>query len=247
MGHSLEYGYWRCFICICEVLRILKSRISCAQRNNEQTTSKVPCRKSGRDAPPEQYHGRILNWIVSPGVQKSYSTSYTARPYSDYDGPRICSWVPTAEKLRLISGDVARRLSLDILHRWLAEARISLVVCTESDSEPVGFCTLTRSEVADLPPSHIELCHLTVSPRCRYLIVGSQLIIAAQALAQRSGYRFLCGRVVPTNRYGLTLVSNAKAEEMTGNAIWALTGFRWFQLPVTKRVFKRKVDWEVDR
>ena len=157
-------------------------------------------------------------------------SEYRIRLFQGRDSATVCSWVTTAETLRLVSSDTSDRLTPQLLQSWLAIARCGLVVSEYLSDKPVGFCTLTRLELANISSGYIELCHLIVDPAYKYVFVGSRLVRAAEVMAREFGYQFLFGRVVPVNRWGLVLVRFVRAEEFTGIETWAPLGSRWFRL-----------------
>lgn len=121
-----------------------------------------------------------------------------------------------------------------MLQDWEARATSCLVISDEADDAAVGFCTLSRLEAAGLPVHYIEICHLVVNPRFRYVFVGARLIRAALQAARINCCRYICGRVVPTNRYALALTRYVRGEEITGSESWTIPGFAWFRLKATE-------------
>jgi len=62
------------------------------------------------------------------------------------------------------------------------------------------------------------------------LFIGQRLCHSSRLEARRLGFAYLCGRVVEGNDYGVMLAKWEGAQEVTGIAPWALSGFRWFQV-----------------
>ena len=147
----------------------------------------------------------------------------------DTDIPVICSWVRTRQVLQLVSGDAADFLTPALLSGWLARAQIAIVVADEVANQPAGFCTLSCLEVPHLPASYVEICHLIVAPEFRHLFIGSRLVRAAKSLAHDFGYRFVCCRVTPTNKWALALARAQGFQEFTNIKDWLPHGFRWFR------------------
>ncbi len=146
------------------------------------------------------------------------------------DTSKICSWVKSQKALELVSGDIADCLTPKILDHWIHLSQRAFVASLEPCGEPVGFCTITQQEAPLMPPDSIELCHLIVASSARYLFIGQRMCRAVRETMTNSGFGFLCGRVVPTNRYGLALCRSLRAEEFTGTEGWTPSGFRWFRL-----------------
>ena len=152
------------------------------------------------------------------------------RPFQDSDLLEICSWVTSHTELQMVSGDAGGCLTPDILRSWLAKASQSLVLIDGTTKKPVGFCTLSKCEAPNLPPDYIEMCHLLINPRWKYVFITARLLDSAKSLARGLGYHFGCARVVPLNRWALLLTRYEKAEEFTGKELWTPAGFRWFRL-----------------
>ncbi len=119
-----------------------------------------------------------------------------------------------------------------ILDSWIEKSIECFVVARESDNEAVGFCTMSISEVCDIPSYYIEQCHLVVDPQHNYFRIGARLCRAAAQAASRRGYKFGCARIVPTNLYALALARSLRATEITGDEVWTPAGFRWFRLAI---------------
>lgn len=175
----------------------------------------------------------ILGRPLSAEHRSTESVTFGMRPFSDNDTSQICRWVKTRDALQLVSGDSADCLTPEILAGWVANARMCLVVSRLPANEPVGFCTLSSLEVPNLPAEYIELCHLVVDPQWRYSFIGSRLCRWAKSLARGLACEFLCGRVVPRNRYALALAKSQRFEEFTGHERWAPCGFQWFRFRLT--------------
>src|SRR2546423_10707382 len=135
----------------------------------------------------------------------------------------------------MVSGDEDKCLTPEILRTWLVKATISLVFIDEGTKEPIGFCTLSKCEVPGLPPDYIEMCHVLVDPRHKYVFIVSRLLNYGTSWARGLGYRFGCARVLPYNRWALLLARYEKAEELTDKESWALAGFRWFRIDLLQR------------
>lgn len=161
-------------------------------------------------------------------------TSPQVRAFEERDTYRICSWITNRSELQMVSGDDGDCLTPRILRSWLAQATASLVLIDEVVNQPVGFCTISRGEIAGLPPDYIEMCHLLVNPEYKYAFVTSRLLDAAKNLARGLGYRFGCARIVPTNRWALSLARYHRGEEFTDREAWTFPGFRWFRLDLSQ-------------
>lgn len=159
-----------------------------------------------------------------------YSTRIQIREFSDKDEMYVCSWVKSREALSRVSGDSSDSLTPNILTKWISKAKISLVVSREPIDEPIGFCTLSCLEADYIPFFYMELCHLIINPKYRYMFIGSRLVREAVSISRELGFRFICARVVHTNHYGLILAKKHKSEEITNSEAWVTPGFRWFQL-----------------
>ena len=157
-------------------------------------------------------------------------TELRVRVFRDSDALQVCSWVATREALQLVSGDIGDQLTPQMLQTWRTNATASFVVSQGARDEPIGFCTISRREVVNLPPQYIEICHLIVDPSHRHRFIGSLLIGAARSAASTLGFLFLCGRIVSTNRWALALAQSQRAKEFTDSEGWASSGFRWFRL-----------------
>lgn len=155
---------------------------------------------------------------------------YFIREVRGADTNRVCSWVTTKEQLQMVSGDLATCLTPVILGKWVTSAVTTLVVCERATGTPVGFCTLTLSEISNPPNGHIELCHLIIDPKFRHDFVGPRIIAEARHKARSLGFEFLFGRVIPSNEWCLALVRRVRGEEFTDRLAWTPTGFRWFRL-----------------
>jgi ribosomal protein S18 acetylase RimI-like enzyme len=163
----------------------------------------------------------------------------------DYDIPAVCSWVNTREALALVSGDVADSLTPRILAGWTAKAVMTFVVADEETDTAIGFSTLSDLELPTLPVNYVELCHLIVDPRYRYLFIGSRLCRSAKLAAQERGFEFLCGRIVPGNRYALVLARAQRFEEFTHFESWAPSGFHWVRFAISWRGADN--DWDLEK
>mgnify|MGYP001559264585 CR=1 FL=1 len=178
----------------------------------------------------QEFLANNLNQTVGEGAPDK---ELHVRLFRESDSLEVCSWVPTTTALQLVSGDKSDRLTPEILRGWTTKAETSLVVYQHPTHQPVGFCTVSRMELPYLPATYIELCHLVVDPRWRYLFIGSRLYRAVRSAACTLGYYFVCARIVPTNRYALALARFLRAEEFTGTEVWAPSGFRWFRLDIS--------------
>jgi ribosomal protein S18 acetylase RimI-like enzyme len=157
---------------------------------------------------------------------------WRARSFSDCDADTICGWVQGRYLLQLVSSDDADRLTPGILARWLGRAIHTVVIANEATDEPVGFCTLSSTEVLDAPPSFVEICHLIVDPHYRYLFIGPRICKAAKVTARQHGFSGLHGRVVPQHRFGIALAQYERFLELAPPPLWLPTGFRWFRHPI---------------
>lgn len=153
------------------------------------------------------------------------------RSLEECDYAKICSWVTTRNRLELVCSDLGDHLTPEILATWNHAALSTIVILDQETQEAAGFCTLTSRESAHMPSSYIELCHLVVDPHKAYLSIGSKLCCAAKQQARAYGYRYVLGRVVPRNRFGIALARRQGGLEVTGMANWLEPGFRWFRLP----------------
>jgi len=160
----------------------------------------------------------------------SYTPLLRVREFSNKDQIHICSFVKSRKALLLVSGDSSDSLTPNILTNWISKAKVSLVISREPMNEPIGFCTLSRLEVDYIPASYIEICHLIINPTYRYMFIGPRLVREATFISREFGFRFICGRVVHNNRYGLILAKKQKFEEFTNTESWMPPGFRWFRL-----------------
>src|SRR5438874_871490 len=90
-------------------------------------------------------------------------TNPNVRAFEEQDTYKICSWITNRSELQMVSGDDGDCLTPKILRHWLVQATASLVLIDNVAEQPVGFCTISRSEVPSLPPDYIEMCHLLVN------------------------------------------------------------------------------------
>jgi len=171
----------------------------------------------------------LLSHVMSEPLRAAHSTAalFRDRHLTAADEPTICSWVQSRAALQLISGDSGEALTPEILEGWLARAACSIVITEVGAGTPAGFCTISRLELPSIPPTYLELCHLVVDPRREYHFVGSRLCRTAKSAARERGFRYLCARISPTNRYALALARQQRAEEFTET--WLPSGFRWFR------------------
>lgn len=179
-----------------------------------------------KSSEPAKDAGHIVASLSPPLVP---SGRFRVREYLPTDAATICSWVQDSETLKIISGNDAESLSPEILAEWNTTAVISLVAFEVSTSKPVGYCTLSSADNPQLPPLHIELCHLIVAPTTRHISVGSQLCDTAESVGIERGFIAGCARVLPTNLFALKLAMLKCGEEITGKEAWATPGFRWFR------------------
>jgi hypothetical protein len=168
----------------------------------------------------------------SVGVLNTGSPCLRVRDFRESDADDVCSWVRTRAALTLVSGDSGECLTLSILARWIADAQVSLVVERELDGVPLGFCTFSDGELPSLPPEYVEMCHLIINPEFRNLFIGSRLCVRGKSLARSLGFRFLCGRIVPRNRYTLALARLHRFEDFTNKEVWTPRGFLWMRFDV---------------
>ena len=161
------------------------------------------------------------------------SSNWYVRSIFSQDIPAICSWVHNRRLLQLVSSDDADFLTESILSDWLDHAVDIVIIADILTGEPVGFCTLSSTEVEDSPPGFVEICHLIVNPRFRYLFIGPRICKAAKKLAKRLGFQELFGRVVPQHRFGLLLAKREKFIELSSPPSHLPLGFKWFRYPLT--------------
>lgn len=172
---------------------------------------------------------------IIESVERSIS-QFRVREFTNKDMWEVCSWVTTTAALQLVSSEFADSLTPEILSQWVTKAHTCLVVSNETTNKAVGFCTLSYMELPKLPSHYIELCHLIVDPRFKYLFIGPRLCRAAKVIAFNLGYQYLCGRVVPTNRYALALARLQRFQEFTNEESWTIPGFRWFRFALSGSV-----------
>jgi len=172
----------------------------------------------------------VENLIKLFGLQENRKTidGITIREILPFDKGVICSWVRSRSALRLVASDDSDWLTLEILNIWLTHSKHHLLAYDTIKHRPVGFCTLSTEEISHIPIGYIEICHLIVDPRWRYFSVGALLCKAAKRIATQMGYITICGRVVPSNLYGLALASHERFVECTSEQHWFVPGFRWF-------------------
>lgn len=139
------------------------------------------------------------------------------------DISEICSWVLTAEQLRMVSDDVAGGLRGDILLKWAS--RSTHAVTMRYKGEAVGFCTLTDAEY-DYPRGHVEVCHLVVDPKYRRRYFGTTLLNYMRILSAHCGYKVLHGRVVPSNAGSLAFTEYVHWQP--SHFSFLDDDFRWF-------------------
>lgn len=178
--------------------------------------------------------------LHAPITERSHITLdvYT-RHFCETDKEIICSWVQTSQALECISGDYGDKLTKEILSSWIDKAEMTIVVALQSSDIPVGFCTLSKLEAPHLPSSYIEICHLIVAPNFKHLFIGSRLCSKAKNIASSSGYCFVCGRVVPENKYTLALARLHHFEEIIEIEPWLCGRFRWFHFNLAQRHYYR--------
>lgn len=152
-------------------------------------------------------------------------TSIREFVFSDCD--IVCDWVRSQEELALISSDRGRCLSPEILTRWTKTSDAALVLADQFDN-PIAFCTLSRSESEFLDVDLIEICHLIVAPRQRYLVHAARFLHAACNHASEMTYSHVVGRIVPHNYPAVALALYCGFTENLPSHLNLATGFRWF-------------------
>lgn len=160
--------------------------------------------------------------------QMAPDSSWHAREFRLSDTDDVCSWVQCEGILQLVSSDKGEHLTPRILRSWLDRAIGTVVIAGNDTDTPVGFCTLSTSEVSGTPCDFVELCHLIVAPRYRYLFIGPRICRAAKTLAAGLSFAALHGRVVPYHRYGLALARRQAFSEIEVLPSFLPRGFRWF-------------------
>lgn len=183
-----------------------------------------PAKKTSKE---NAAHCSAISATVSP---------IAVRHYRPDDTEEICSWVRSRSAMRLVSADEAESLTPEILRGWLAGVVCALVVVSAKTDRPLGFCTLTRREVCNLPKGTVELCHLIVAPDAKYFSIGSRLCRAARKKAGELGYHSGFARIVPTNRWALALARRMHGVELPSTTPWLNKEFHWFRLAVEKPV-----------
>jgi ribosomal protein S18 acetylase RimI-like enzyme len=79
---------------------------------------------------------------------------------------------------------------------WLKSSLEGFII--RVNEEPVALGTLSTSE-APLPAGTVEVCHVIVRPDWRRRFKGTQLVTELMARARGLGFRWVVGRVVPSN------------------------------------------------
>ena len=172
----------------------------------------------------------VDNLINLFDLQENYKTSdrITIREIMPCDKEILLSWVRSRSAMKLVSSDKSDCLTIEILDTWLIHSKHNFLAYDTVNHRPVGFCTLSTEENAQIPTGYIELCHLIVDPRKMYFFVGALLCKDAKRVSSQMGYKAIYGRVVPSNRYGLALASHESFAECTSEHSGLVAGFRWF-------------------
>jgi hypothetical protein len=176
----------------------------------------------------------VENLIKLFGLQENHNTSdrITIREIMPCEKEVLLSWVRSRSAMKLVSSDKSDCLTIEILDTWLAHSKHNFLAFDTISHRPVGFCTLSAEEIPQIPNGYIELCHLVVDPRKMYFFVGALLCKEAKRVASKMGYKAICGRVVPSNRYGLALAGHESFIEYASDQIGFVKGFRWFVYPM---------------
>lgn len=170
--------------------------------------------------------------IDAPGKHQPVSTGWIkwrVRQFAPTDTDAVCRWISNRRLLQLVSSDDADSLTPVILGSWTGRALLSIVIADHTTDEPRGFCTITADEVHQSPAGFVELCHLLVDPRYRYLFVGPRICQAGKLAAQRLGFNELYGRVVSQHRFGMVLARRERFVELVPAPDWLPAGFRWYR------------------
>ncbi|MCK4763408.1 MAG: GNAT family N-acetyltransferase [Candidatus Aminicenantes bacterium] len=160
--------------------------------------------------------------LPSPGQDR-------ARNILSQDIPKICSWVKTRKALRMVSGDNGDCLTPNILQKWLENSLENLVLIEIGSDQPIGFCTISISEIECLPAGCVELCHLIIDPKKRRAFsIGKRLCRAVKEKASTFGFSYIVGRVVPWNGYAKVLAEREGFTEIKDLPLWAPDAFHWY-------------------
>lgn len=147
----------------------------------------------------------------------------------------ICQWVPTRERLGLVSGDVGERLTEDILASWCRNG-LRVIAVRGKGGEPLGFCTLSRTESPGMTQESVELCHLIVDPAKRDgAWIARHIVKSACSVAYDVGAKCLVGRVVPDNRPIHRLATSLGASSIIPLPEWADKRFEWYSIDTSPR------------
>lgn len=165
---------------------------------------------------------------------KNFLNNLISREIQNKDIKTICSWVSTTEELRLVSSNYGKRLTNTILDSWTHSCEKTVLLADYKENEPVGFCTLSRSELKIIPNDFIEICHLIVAPKHRYLFAACHLLREAKNIASLLGYKWLIGRTIPENKKAIALASYCDFVEIHNMREWLEPGFRWFEYKINK-------------
>ncbi|HEX2905782.1 MAG TPA: GNAT family N-acetyltransferase [Phototrophicaceae bacterium] len=101
--------------------------------------------------------------------------------------PLIANWIHH----EFWSPDVPVQVLLALLQNHLAGPQIPLTLVAMADEQPVGTVSLIENDVKEKPDLRPWLAALYVLPEYRQQGVGSQLVSAVCAAAQRLGERTL--------------------------------------------------------
>ena len=156
---------------------------------------------------------------------------YAVREFNYRDAGTVCSWVTNQEMLSMVSGDIGNGLDVDILERWVETAfhKKAFVVFDVDTDKIVGFCTVSIKELPTIQRGYIELCHLIVNPEycfSRYEI-GLQLTSEAEYYAETFGFKYIIGRVVPSNNYANRLAKKSHWDFYEDNSL--PESFNWYR------------------
>jgi len=155
-------------------------------------------------------------------------SEFSVREFKEGDISTLCSWVTSAKALKTVSGDSGECLTPKIFRSWVDSSIKTLVVCMINSDDPLGFCTLTCSEIPELPCLNLEICHLLVKPTRDYFAIGHLLCTHAKSDAHALGYKYLWGRVVHWNSFGKHLAEVELSNECSFTPAWIPKGFHWY-------------------
>lgn len=166
---------------------------------------------------------------IMTNIRKSHSAGYYWRALHETDKAEICSWIKTRDALRMVSDDGGGGLSEKTLNSWVQKS-ICCIICVDFlQHKPCGFLTLSVQEASGLPDMTVELCHLILSPRRDFFSIASYLCEVAKIEAKNRGFSALVGRVVPWNRFGLSLARSQGFKKIRSLERWTSGEFIWHQ------------------